>query len=42
MSLLEAEKDENEPNVRQMYWLRYHKEEKKKRKTKFSVIRDKR
>ena len=35
MSLLEAKKDENEPNVRQMYWLRYHKEEKRKERQSF-------
>ena len=37
MSLLEAEKEENEPIIRQTYWKRYRKAGEKKRKPKFSV-----
>ena len=37
MTPLEAEKDENEPIVRQTYWKRYVKAGKKKRKPKFGV-----
>ena len=37
MTPLEAEKEENELNVRQTYWKKYFKAEEKERKPKFSV-----